>query len=366
MRILLLLFLIFCTNPIHSQTIFTDLLQGNSPAPLYENNNYLYVGTFINASTPSQIFRIPVNDPTTLELVSEFAQPTAGIWKMTYDPLQNSLFAYDLIDLARVDLNQSLPITEVEILNQLAFCSGGITQKNGIVFIACINEISTIDTTAPNPTLDPFFSLSADDDIFNPVFYGDELYFSVKNDNDYNLYKIHINDPVGTFELVSTLEEITGGVQSSLIADNYLYLGIEGATHRILKLDLSNTNLPIDEEVMIDNFSGGPIGLARSGNRIFITDSNTQNIWEYTDTTLGRNDLQSNAIEIYPNPVKKILYLSGDLSNPKFMIRDLQNRQVLSGRYDNNGISIEALATGLYIISIEQNGRILNKKVIKR
>jgi hypothetical protein len=366
MRFILLLTFFISSITLNAQTVFTSVLQGFTPAPLYEVDGYLYVGTFANSSEPAQIFRVPIDNPANLELVSDFSGPSIGVWKMTYYPAQNSLLVYNFIGLFKVDLNQSLPISQEQILDQLAFCLNGITQKNGVVYLGCLNEIATIDTNASNPMLESFFNLSANEEAFNPIINGDELYFSVINNGDYDLYKLNINDPTGSFELVSTLDENTGGIQSSLIAENFLYLGVEGTPHRILKLDLSNLNLPIEEDVLIDNFSGAPIGLARSGNRIFITDGNTQNIWEFTDTTLASNDIGLTSFQISPNPATDYLFLTNILSDATFMIYSIHGQVLIQGNYTDAGIDLSGLHSGMYFISVEVDERLHTKKFIKK
>lgn len=366
MRFLCIIILFISFFKAQSQTIYTEVFQGFTPAPLLELDNYLYVGTFANASEPAQIFRVPIDNPTIMELVSDFSGPSSGVWKMTYDPAQNSLLVYNLIGLYKIDLNQSLPIIPEEIIDQLAFCSGGITQKDGIVYIACANEISIVDSNASNPVLELFFTLPAGDDPFNPIFYGNELYFSTRNNGDFDLYKLNINDPAGTYELVSNLNQNTGGIQSSLIAVSFLYLGVEGTTHRVLKLDLTNPNLPIEEEVLIDNFSGAAIGLARNGNRIFITDGFTQNIWEYTDTTLGNNDFIQTSFQLSPNPTMGTLLLKGNVNvNTHYTIYGIGGEKLLHGNYTSDGIDTSLLNSGVYFIQILTDGIVQTEKFIK-
>ena len=357
--------LIFATLSADSQTIFSEALFPQLPASLLVVDDYLYVGTLETAEGTQAISRIPLNNPETAELVSDFASaPGFGVWKMAYNPQENNIYAYDVF-LYKVDLDQNLPITKEEIFTGANTCSDGMAQRDGIIYIACGNKIQILDTNLSNPTLELFLQLSAENFVYNPVIDGDELYFSVNNNGDFDLFKSNINDPSGTLELVSTLDQNSGGVQSSLIADDFLYLGIEGTPNRVLKLDLSDTNLPIDAEILIDNFSGGPIGLARSGNRIFISDGNTRNIWEFTDPTLNSGSVTNKSIELFPNPVTNKLYLSKVLPGNQFTIYSSDGKAVLSGSYYEGGIDVSTLSPGMYFIRLKVDGMLHIKKLIK-
>lgn len=352
MRILLLLF-IACSTIVQSQTLFTDQMVGDFPASLLSLDGYLYVGT-LESGGPQNISRIQFEDPDSVELVSDFGSaPGFGVWKMAFDAQENRIYAWDVFTYG-VDLDNAIPI-EKELVSDLpTSCSNGIAYFDGYLYYGCTStSIDRIDPTAMNPVPETVIDLTDLGEPFNPAFYQGELYFSLRLDGDYDLYKLDPSNPESSLTLVSNLEENSGGVQSSLVADDFLYLGIEGSPHRVLKLDLSNTNYPIEEEILFDNFSGGPIGLARQGNIIYISDSNTQNIFQFTDEELSTKQSEFSKPEVYPIPATDELFVSGLDSDTPFVIYNALGAQISTGTTVNGMVNVESLNPGVYFIQLD-------------
>ena len=359
-----ILLLLLFTVPAQAQTIFTDDFVGDFPAALLSIDGYLYVGT-LETGTPQRISRIEIENPKNIEFVSDFeSAPGFGVWKMAYNQAENEIYAYDVF-FYRVDLDQSLPIDKELLFGEGNACSDGIAQKDGIIYLACSDSIDRLDATQVDPTIEEVIDLSSFGTPRNPAVFGNELYFSVSDNGDSDLYKIDLADPANTLELVSNLDQNSGGVQSALVADNFLYLGVEGTPHRVLKLDLSNTNYPIAEEVLIDNFSGGPIGLARNGNTIYLTDGNTQNIFQFTDNELSVDQAETNKIEIYPVPANDLLFVRGLETDSPYVIYNTTGAQVRSGRTSNGQIAIQSLNTGLYFLQLRGARQNFNLRFVK-
>ncbi len=71
-------------------------------------------------------------------------------------------------------------------------------------------------------------------------------------------------------------------------------------------------------------------------------------------------------IQLFPNPVKEIIYISGVESN-KITIRDLTGKtlMVLSDEKAINKINVSGLAGGMYIMSAKTGNGMIEKTFIK-
>jgi hypothetical protein len=85
------------------------------------------------------------------------------------------------------------------------------------------------------------------------------------------------------------------------------------------------------------------------------------------DPGVGVKQLTSNEkFRLYPNPATSTLFIENYSQIEKLTILDLQGKVV--GTYINaqNGIDISALPSGLYLLSIEENGDVVNLKFHKK
>lgn len=81
--------------------------------------------------------------------------------------------------------------------------------------------------------------------------------------------------------------------------------------------------------------------------------------------TLSMSDLDSDAFEIYPNPVKNILFVHADAENLRFTIVDLCGRTLKKGTAFNNQVDVHDLSSGSYLLLVEMNGVIETRQFIK-
>ncbi|WP_291116837.1 T9SS type A sorting domain-containing protein [Flavobacterium sp. UBA6135] len=98
-----------------------------------------------------------------------------------------------------------------------------------------------------------------------------------------------------------------------------------------------------DDKIIAVGYSGNAFALAR-----------------YTANTLSTDEFEvSNAITVFPNPVKNTLnfnFSNTDFINSKYSIYDLNGRIILEGKIiaAENTINVENLTKGLYLLKIEQ------------
>ena len=77
------------------------------------------------------------------------------------------------------------------------------------------------------------------------------------------------------------------------------------------------------------------------------------------------NALDPNSIQIYPNPVKNILFVTKVKDGAKYKVYDSAGRVAKSGTIVANKIDMTSLISGVYIIDIDNNGETAQKKFIK-
>lgn len=111
---------------------------------------------------------------------------------------------------------------------------------------------------------------------------------------------------------------------------------------------------------------------ARSTNGDIISSdpSNFNKVWiaKISPQILAtENFIYSNKVNLYPNPVKDLLYISllnFDIS--KIEIYDNLGRLVVKELYDNNEINLSHLKSGIYFVNfINKNGEVVTKKIFK-
>mgnify|MGYP002780031621 CR=1 FL=1 len=83
---------------------------------------------------------------------------------------------------------------------------------------------------------------------------------------------------------------------------------------------------------------------------------------------LSNNEIASNQVMLYPNPASDVIYLNtGTGAEASVKVYDLTGKVVLSGKTLNSSLNVASLATGQYMLLIEDtNARQSVKKLIKK
>lgn len=79
---------------------------------------------------------------------------------------------------------------------------------------------------------------------------------------------------------------------------------------------------------------------------------------------LGTDDFENNAIKIYPNPARDIISISGFEGYAELF--DATGKKVLSHHYDNAPINISSLQQGIYLLRLDDGGKVTFSKIIKQ
>lgn len=88
--------------------------------------------------------------------------------------------------------------------------------------------------------------------------------------------------------------------------------------------------------------------------------------YELCSLVTGIDDLEEQeGMVIYPNPSSNTLFIdTKSNSTTHYQITNLKGQEVTKGEYAN-GINIEELTSGVYILTVKQDNKIINRKFIK-
>lgn len=86
------------------------------------------------------------------------------------------------------------------------------------------------------------------------------------------------------------------------------------------------------------------------------------------ENTLSTADESITDLVIYPNPVNNTLYMktTNDISNKIATVFDINGKRILNKRIDNSVIDVSTLQSGLYFLRIESEGKVINRKFLKK
>ena len=81
-------------------------------------------------------------------------------------------------------------------------------------------------------------------------------------------------------------------------------------------------------------------------------------------STLANEEFEKNKINIYPNPVKEIIYLS-NITGTEYEIFDILGKSITKGKINESQINVNSLSKGIYILKVKKEEKIFNQKFIK-
>jgi hypothetical protein len=73
------------------------------------------------------------------------------------------------------------------------------------------------------------------------------------------------------------------------------------------------------------------------------------------------------AINVYPNPAKDVVYINSDVKDANVSIIDMSGKEVYTGKLANTGnhsISLSTLSSGLYMVRVITADKVYNAKVV--
>jgi hypothetical protein len=84
------------------------------------------------------------------------------------------------------------------------------------------------------------------------------------------------------------------------------------------------------------------------------------------DLGVGISEVESNSLNVFPNPAHETLVIQEGKSNDSYFILNASGQVVKQGNVLNGRIEIEDLPSGLYIIRIDQNGATRHARFVKQ
>lgn len=159
----------------------------------------------------------------------------------------------------------------------------------------------------------------------------------------------HFNS-VGQYVIVLDDVEITSG---NAPVDDYTYTVTRDGT--TIASDLTNTSFS-DTNVAI--------GSHEYCVKVVYADCTSESACA-SSITVGINDIQANAVQIYPNPAKELIFVKGDVTSA-IMYNSLG--QMVESRFNNGQIDITTLANGIYYLEIigSDESRYIEKVIITK
>ena len=130
----------------------------------------------------------------------------------------------------------------------------------------------------------------------------------------------------------------------------------------ISPLDDGSTNAEIVDGVFTATAAGTAIVTATIANGFMVGASYTQDFGIEVKNNVGINDILSNKISVYPNPVSNILYFSLETA---YELTDLQGRTLLKSNKAVKSVNINSLPAGIYFVTLTTESGKTVKRIIK-
>jgi len=106
---------------------------------------------------------------------------------------------------------------------------------------------------------------------------------------------------------------------------------------------------------------------AVNGNGSTSGDGGTNSKFKLFELTTSSTDLEELNVSVFPNPTSDFLTISGENLDYNYTILDLQGQKVRSSAFSRNvSIDMANLESGLYFVTILNEGNFITKKIIKK
>ena len=114
--------------------------------------------------------------------------------------------------------------------------------------------------------------------------------------------------------------------------------------------------------------------VAQSDNKIIVggkfsnyNGSFANRIVRINGVALGTAEFSKNALMLYPNPVKELLYLGLGLANvaQSYEIYDIMGRKTEKRELLENHVNVSTLSNGVYVLKVQTSEGVLTSRFIK-
>ncbi len=89
------------------------------------------------------------------------------------------------------------------------------------------------------------------------------------------------------------------------------------------------------------------------------------NAYNALQRVLSVDNVSAESYYFYPNPATSILYLSEKLNGARYQIYNTLGQLLLSGNIIDNKLNISSIGKGSYILKVQDDFKVITKKIIK-
>jgi hypothetical protein len=166
------------------------------------------------------------------------------------------------------------------------------------------------------------------------------------------------------------------GVQSigsTNLSDVVIPLGIHISEGQQASISITETTLPQDVEVYLEDNLTNTFTLLNTSDYVFTANANLTGtgrfFLSFAQSTLGTNVNESNNIEIFTTTQPQLIHIKGQLfEDTKMTMYDIQGRLVktviLNESLVVNKIDVSLISNGVYIVTVKNNNQEKTQKVI--
>lgn len=159
----------------------------------------------------------------------------------------------------------------------------------------------------------------------------------------------------------------------ALTSDMMIPVGINVPQGQQVTVSIAESNLPSNINVFLEDNVSGAITLLNANDYVFTANINLKDtgrfFLQFSDQTLSTPETSINGLQIFAAATTKALFIKGQLSSATTVdLYDIQGRLVLSsnleGSSNSNQVDLSSLATGVYIVKLNNATQQKTQKVI--
>ncbi|MBL4707633.1 MAG: T9SS type A sorting domain-containing protein [Flavobacteriales bacterium] len=347
-KLLILVFAFTITISVRAQ-IQTVLSQLDAPVSIETKDSIIFFAEGFQGSI--KMFNYHNAVPVVSTLITSLASPGEMVI------MGDSLFILETGKISLWNISSLITPSLIRTFTGTAASSGLAVRGNEIYFSENqTGKIRKFDMLLPSPSaVDVLTGLNSPGAL---AFKGNELYFAH-----------YIQGVIYKYDVTSTATVATTVLNSSFISfpldlffeGNDLYMIEFGSYSEISKMN--TVGFPITTTALV-GWLNTPNGLIKIGNDIYFTErtggmnpSLPGSIKKFTLLTTGIEDLSKDqGIEVYPNPFKEEIYLTGLRAYQQAKLYDATGRLVkeLNLFGETERIVTEALRKGIYFLKVDE------------
>ncbi len=339
---------------------------GCAPGQLTPFNNKVY---FL-ASDSFQVPDIWVTDGTTGGTHKVVNNPTNTRSYITNIIMNNNFYMHTVDYVSNQNRLWKIDVTNgtstlVKDMGNVSSAYTEFTVFNNIIYFNGPNGLWTSDgTSAGSNLVKPFSS------VYNFVLYNNKVFFSASDVNGNSLWST--DGTIGGTVKVKSLGTNQGWLDEAIIYNNRMYLVSADNSTRTFWQSTGDSlgTISLGTETAGQPYVVTPNFRIANGSLFFTgeLDNNGIELWKITTTTLGIEETEINLdLTIYPNPANDKLFTetNGTEIEQVNIYNTTGSLVMAASSIINHQLSIENLATGVYIAEIKTKEGSVRKRWVK-